>query len=60
VVVGGGMDKHPNDGGGNSTMEDDQHFMHCFDYIVQVMHSSQCFESQPTILIENLGHPVLS
>ncbi|KAJ4856800.1 hypothetical protein T069G_10168 [Trichoderma breve] len=37
VVVGGGMHKHPNDGGGNSAMEDDQHFMHCFDYIVQAI-----------------------
>lgn len=54
------MHKHPNDGGGNSTMEDDQHFMRCFDYIVQVMHSSQFPESQLTILIDNLGHPMLS
>ncbi|KAL7907514.1 hypothetical protein GGI35DRAFT_470712 [Trichoderma velutinum] len=37
VVVGGGMHKHPNDGGRNKTVEDDQHFMHCFDYIVQAI-----------------------
>ncbi|KAK5989598.1 hypothetical protein PT974_07852 [Cladobotryum mycophilum] len=37
VIVSGGMHKHPAQRRDMNDMEDREHFMHCFDYIVQAI-----------------------